>query len=144
MRIAIRLLVLASLALPVVAAGGCAGGGGAAPTTSGTSAAPRPARPDPNVLTQEEIAGSQLSNVYDLVSTLRPRWIVARGPDSFTQPTEVRAYLNATRLTRGLASLRELSVVGVRRIEFLDGMAASARWGLDHARGAIVVHTESR
>lgn len=112
----------------------------AAAACSSGAAARRP-RPDPNVITREELGSVQMANVLDLVSTLRPRWLLGRGPDTLGQPGEIRVYLGTTRLGGGLGALRDMSLTGVTRIEFVDPIAASARWGLDHTQGAIVVST---
>ena len=67
-----------------------------------------------------------------------------RGADSFQRPTEIQVYVDNTRLSAGLNGLRDLSSLGVTKIEFVAPIDASARWGLDHGQGAIVVSTSAR
>ena len=53
---------------------------GAACASGGKSAAPRGSQASHmNVLTADEIQRSHIANVYDVVSSLRPRWLQTRG-----------------------------------------------------------------
>ena len=97
-----------------------------------------------NVLTLDDIQKAHIPNVFDLVSTLRPRWLQTRGVDSFQKPSEIQVYLGSTRMQGGINSLRELNSLGITKIEWVDGITASSRWGLDHGAGAIVVSTSAR
>ena len=121
------------------AAGATAATGATSSTRRGTSAGTRA-----NVLTLDDIQKAHIPNVFDLVSTLRPRWLQTRGVDSFQRPSEIQVYLGSTRMQGGLNALRELSSLGITRIEWVDGITASSRWGLDHGAGAIVVSTSAR
>ena len=97
-----------------------------------------------DVITREEIEQRAWSSAFDLVSTLRPQWVRPRGPDSFRgTATPVQTYLDNTRLT-GIAALASISTAGLRAVEWVDGVEASARWGLDHSQGAIVLRTRSQ
>jgi hypothetical protein len=108
------------------------------------NAATQPPRRSANEITRAEIESIQMSNVFDLVSALRPRWLQRRGTDTLGEQGEIRAYIGSTRLSGGLRALRDVPLVGVTRIEFVDPITAGARWGLDHGQGAIVVVTSSR
>jgi hypothetical protein len=100
-----------------------------------------PASPvDRNVLTQEDFATGDFSNAYHVVEVLRSNWLRARGPDSFRSPTEVQVYLDDARLG-GVEELRRIPINHVVYIRYFDGIAASARWGLDHGQGVIFVST---
>jgi hypothetical protein len=124
--------------LTACASGGSAGTRANPEAAAGSMASKEPAR-HANVLTADEIQRSQLTNAYDVISTLRPRWLQTRGVDSFTKPSEIQVYLGSTRMNGGINSLREIAALGITQLEFVDGIAASSRWGLDHASGAIVV-----
>ncbi|MFL5581083.1 MAG: hypothetical protein ACJ8AO_11975 [Gemmatimonadaceae bacterium] len=131
--------VLLPLLVPslVLLAPGC----GSRPASGPT---PRATRRNFDVITREEIEQRAWSSVFDLVSTLRPQWIRQRGPDSFTgQATPVQAYLDNTRLA-GIAALASISTAGLHSVEYLDGVEATARWGLDHGQGAIVLRTRAQ
>ena len=119
------------------ASGGAKSSSSPAPQTASSNRSQRGART--NTLTAEEIANAHIPNVFDLVSSLRPRWLQTRGVDSFQKPSEIQVYLGTTRMQGGVSALRELSSLGITKIEFVDGITASARWGLDHGAGAIVV-----
>jgi hypothetical protein len=49
-------------------------------------------------------------------------------------------YLDGVRMG-GIDQLRTIDVRPVTYIRFFDGIAATARWGLDHGAGAIYVST---
>lgn len=134
-RLALLGIVLLSAACASGGSGATAGAGGTASTPAGS----RGARASANVLLREDIEKANFPNLFDLVSALRPRWVQKRGVDSFQQPTEIQVYVANSRMTNGLAALREITAMGVTRIEFFDGITASGRWGLDHGAGAIVV-----
>ncbi|MGZ4809619.1 MAG: hypothetical protein ACXV7D_09870, partial [Thermoanaerobaculia bacterium] len=45
---------------------------------------------DPSVITQEQIAENHFTTAYQAVESLRSNWLQAKGPDSFTKPSQVR------------------------------------------------------
>lgn len=97
-----------------------------------------------DIISREEILQRTWANALDLVTTLRPQWVRQRGPDSLTgQATPVQAYLDGSRLAN-LAALSNISTAGLHSVEWVDGLQATARWGLDHGQGAIVLHTRAR
>jgi hypothetical protein len=138
-----RRLGLLLLAAGVGATAAC-GSSGAPARSTGTSAATGQPTGRANSLSQEEIRRSSLANAYDIVSTLRPRWMQTRGADSFQRPTEVQVYVDNTRLSNGINGLREISSLAISKIEWVNPIDAAARWGLDHGQGAIVVITSAR
>lgn len=125
-------LPLARLGLPaiVVLAGACVSGhAGEDPDRApGTS----------DVITRAEIERGQWSNAYDLVRTLRPRWVQSRGPDSLEDPGQVQVYVDGTRLG-DVQLLRTLPTHAMARLEWIDPVSAAGRWGLDHAHGVIYI-----
>ncbi len=124
-------VVLAS-ALIVFTASACAATA-RAPEDSGV-------RPDRNLLTGDELRDHEFSTVFEAVEALRPHWLRERGPDSFSSPSHVQAYLDDSRLG-GVETLRALPITNVLFIRHIDGIEATARWGLDHGNGAIFVAT---
>ena len=121
-----------SLLLLVLAA--ACGGGGASDGSS-----PRPRR---DVITQEQIAETNETNIYAVVETLRSNWLRERGNDTLIrEPTRVQVYLDGTRLG-GVETLRSISSASVSYVQHFDGIAASARWGLGHGQGVIYVATQ--
>jgi hypothetical protein len=52
----------------------------------------------------------------------------------------IKVYLDGT-LLGGPDQLRQIMIRSITTIRWMDGLAASERWGLDHGAGAIVVST---
>ena len=100
-----------------------------------------PSRGGTDVITAEEMARVQFSNLYDLVQALRFRWLQSRGPDSINmQPGQVQVRLDDTRLG-GVETLRTVAPTGVVSIQWVEPTTAAARWGRGYGHGAIVVST---
>ena len=118
--------VLAALSAP-----GCA----SSPKQKSTS------RRNTDVITAEELQAVQFNNLYDIVQSLRFRWLQSRGPDSINlQPGSVQVRLDDTRLG-GVETLRSLAPTGVVSIQWVDPTTAAARWGMGYGHGAIVIST---
>lgn len=91
-----------------------------------------------DVITSEQLDGVGRISVYDAVRRLRPAWLRNRGYDSFQQTVAVRVYLDGQ--SYGLVDdLRNMQTTNVATIRWLDGMAATQRFGLDHGAGVIMV-----
>lgn len=96
---------------------------------------------DRNQLTQADLREHNFTNAYDAIEALRPIWLQTRGANTLlTTQVQVVVYLNDTRLG-GIETLRQVSTEAVVTIRHLDGLAATARWGLDHGSGVILVST---
>jgi hypothetical protein len=121
---------LRQLVLPIVVGSlACAGaGGGKSP------------RADYSVLTQEQLAEQHFENLFEAVQTLRSNWLNDRGPDSFVTPSRIWVYLDNTRMG-GVQSLAQISTRYVSSVQKLNGVDATARWGIGHGAGVISVMT---
>jgi hypothetical protein len=110
-------------------------------STSGSGPESR-GRTRANLLTYDEIRQrGQYTNLYDLVQDLRPRWLRSQGPDTLLgQQGQVQVHMDGN-LLGGVEILRRISPNGVTSIEFMSPIDASARYGLDHSHGAIIVST---
>lgn len=97
-------------------------------------------RSNRDLLTPEDFTTGDISNAYEAVQLLRSHWLRTRGVDSFRTPTEVKVYLDNS-LLGGVEELRTILINNVTSIRYYDGIDATARWGLDHGQGAIVVST---
>jgi hypothetical protein len=107
---------------------------------SGGASTSRPPDSRPDLIGPQELETGQWANVYDLVSSLRPRWLQSRGPDSFNKPGEVQVILDDMKFG-GVSKLRSLSPSGIATLQYFDPLTAAARWGLDFGSGAIYIST---
>lgn len=95
---------------------------------------------DRSVITPTQFADYHFNSAFDAVAALRSNWFNTKGPDSFTKPSVVRVYLDNV-LVGDTGSLRTIPVTNIVYMKYFDGVAATARWGLDHGAGAIFVST---
>lgn len=126
---AIRLLLVLPLALTL-------------PACAFTRIDPGTVRGPSDLITFNEIrARGGYSNLLQVVQELRPRWVRSQGPDTFIgSPGEVQVHMDGNHLG-GVRVLQRMAVVGVTSIRWLPPLDASARYGLNHSHGAIVVST---
>jgi len=130
----IRFAFLLALALPMLSA--CASGG----ERVGSSSSP--------ILTQEDMASVQGSNLYEVVDRLRPRWLQMRHTMSMgTGTAQIVVFMNNSYLG-GPDQLRQFQPRDVLEVRYLDGPQAAAQLrGYDstlHVVGAIVMVTAQR
>lgn len=110
----------------------------------GSVTAPSARRRDRAVLSRTEIRETQYTNVYDVVLALRGNWVRVRSAESIQgRSSAVQVYLDMQRLT-GLDELKSMSPLNVLSIQYLDALQASARFGMDHGSGAILVLTAKK
>ena len=127
--------------------GGCA----AATTTTTTPAVTAPAasvssgipvrkKVTPNLITAEEIAesGRSFTSVLDIVESLRPAMLRARGSDRNGNSTPMVAFLDDFRVG-DVSALREVPADEVKEIRYFNASDAATRWGILGAGGAIQV-----
>jgi hypothetical protein len=109
--------------------------GGPVPSRDSTDASR-----DRSVLTRAQFGANQFSTALDAIEALRSNWLKTRGTDSFQSPSQVRVYLDNVSLG-DTATLRTIAINTISYIKYFDGIAATARWGLDHGAGVIYVST---
>ena len=102
-------------------------------------------RRDANVLERAEIESASVSNLYDAVDRLRPRWLQVRSVMSMSgTPPQIVVFLNASYIGDPEA-LRQFDASTIVRLRYMDGPMATARLrGYDttrHVVGAIVLET---
>lgn len=102
-------------------------------------------RRDYRVLTRAEILEmeGQVTNLYDVIQRLRPRWFDVRGSQSFSGSPEIVVYQDQTYLGDP-SVLRGIGLDLAMRLTHLDAAEAVAQLpGLGSRRvaGAIVIHT---
>jgi hypothetical protein len=133
-----RTLVVAATAL---AAAACSGSTQQSSASASTEE-PRP-RPNRSMLTREEMAGGHWASAYEMIESLRPRWLSSRGAElADGSAVEVQVYLDNQRLG-GINALRTIQVADIAAIQFVDPVAAASRWGPDHHNGAIMLSTRT-
>lgn len=91
------------------------------------------------VLTSVEIHGSSYTDAYSVVRALRPEWLRATA-NSFRSSDQIQVYLDGNQLG-GVDQLRQITTRTITSMQYLTGLEAAGRWGLNHGAGAIVVST---
>jgi hypothetical protein len=91
-----------------------------------------------DLLTQAQMREHNFITVYDAVTAMRAGWLNVRGPDSFTNPSEIVVYYDQTRLG-GVDQMRTVHVTSVAWVRHFTGMDATMRWGVGHSAGAILI-----
>lgn len=95
-----------------------------------------------DVITAEEIERTMVSDLYELVQRLRPRWLDLRSPQSFQSSTEIVVFEGQS-YRGGVEALREFAKEAAVRLIYLDGPTATVRLpGLTtrNVEGAIVIN----
>jgi hypothetical protein len=95
---------------------------------------------DQSVLTQEQLEERHFENLLEAVQTLRANWLNDRGPDSFVAPSHIWVYVDNTRFG-GVQTLAQLGTRNISLVRKLNGVDATARWGIGHSAGVIAVMT---
>jgi len=100
-------------------------------------------RSDANRITRAEMEQARYASLYEVVQSLRGRWLVTRGPKTLMgAPTEVQVLVDDMRMG-GVDALRSLKTDNVVAISFVDPVAAAQRWGGKFAQGTIIVTTHA-
>lgn len=105
-----------------------------------SDAAPRFRRRS-DVIVERELAMSDATTLEDAIQQLRPRFLQRRGQSSLNsvEGTLVVVYIDDARAgTPDI--LRSIHPTEVREVQYLDGPSASARYGLNHGGGAVLVY----
>lgn len=114
-------------------------GGAAACASSGSEGS---SGRDMNVLLPEEIGEAPVSNLYDAVSQLRPRWLQVRTVTSLAGGQADIAVFQGRSYLGSSDALRQMGIEGVARLRYLDGPLANAQLRTPQGvpmPGAIVV-----
>ena len=109
-------------------------------TACGSRSTTSQARPDRNLLSAEEIRAAGYADALTTVQSLRPLWLNKRGVSSINLQESVKIYLDGS-LLGGPDQLQAINTSTIGSIRYMDAIEATARWGLDHGLGAIVVST---
>jgi hypothetical protein len=106
-------------------------------------AAITPGAGDRNVITEEEIRGVPASDLYDLVSKLRPSMLRSRGQSTLggTTATDYPVVYVDGRQYGDIGSLRSLLPSQVSLIHYYDASMAAGKFGMTAGSGVIDVTT---
>ncbi len=99
-------------------------------------------RPQSNVITRAELQEVGVSNLYQAIERLRPRWLTVRSMRSFSMETEVVVYQDQMYLGNQ-DQLERMGIDGVWEIRYVDGPTAKASLpgiGDRHVQGAIIIY----
>jgi hypothetical protein len=99
-------------------------------------------RRDARLLGAEEIKMSSASNLYDVIRSHRPEWLIKRGQTSINLEGDIVVYVDNVALG-GPESLKSIDVQSVQSVRFLNASEAQMRYGVGHMHGAIVVTTRT-
>ena len=95
-----------------------------------------------SVISRTEMENARYASLYEVVQSLRGRWLQTRGPKTLLgRPGEVQVFVDDMRMG-GVDALRSLKTDNVVSISFVDPVAAGQRWGGKYAQGTIVVTTQ--
>lgn len=123
------LILLIEMAL---ASAGCA-----SPGVSGGNAS-RSA--SPGAVTGEELRQVSARNTYEALEQLRPIWLLPRPRSSLVFSLASRPVVYVSGIPHGpVSSLRGIEVNDVRRIDFMNAIDATTRYGTGHSGGIILV-----
>ncbi|MEO8561860.1 MAG: glycoside hydrolase family 43 protein [bacterium] len=118
------------VALSVVALALVFGCGGKSPAEQGP-------RPDPRVITREQMLERHYVTAMDAVQALKANWITPRGPDSFVVPSQLWVYFDNVRLGNA-NSLRTINTRDISYLQYFNGIEATSRYGIGHGAGVIL------
>ena len=96
-----------------------------------------------NLITADEIAKSNASNAYEAVERLRPAFLQTRGPQSIQNaaPPTPNVYVDGMRYG-AVQSLQSLPAISIIKIEYMNALDATQRFGIGNDGGAILVTTK--
>jgi hypothetical protein len=95
-------------------------------------------------ITRADLEALPYRTAAEAVQNLRPQWLRTRGPRNLGGAEgQIWVYLDDSNLG-GIQTLSQISAQQIRSIRFIDGTAASARWGLDHGEGVIYITSITR
>lgn len=104
-------------------------------------------RSSSTTLTRGEIASVNVANLYEVVTRVRPRWLVVRGSRAFSGGGEGRIVVyQGTTYLGDIDILRQLDPDYAESMRYLDAATANATLSAVSANvhGAIVIQTRQR
>jgi hypothetical protein len=98
---------------------------------------------DPNLINEREIAASNESNAYDVITRLHPVFLKTRGHTTLMAGGSDYASVFLDGQVYGeLLSLKNIPAIQIREIRYLSGNQAVTKYGMQYSSGAIDVTTK--
>ena len=127
-----------SFALPIALATftACASQGAGATTAQGTAASG-----SRNLVTATELAAVGELNLYDGLARIRPTMLQPRigGGTTGVAAVPISVFYDGLQMMEGVQALRELAAKNISEVRLLEPQQANARFGGNHANGALVI-----
>ena len=125
-----RFVLLLGLAFTAASCGGVSAGAGSS-SSSGRF---------PSITGEQLREGSSATNVYDALANIRSQWLRPRPRASLTfeRAQEPVVYVNGVRFGE-ISDLRGIHVDTVQRIEYINPLDATTRYGTGHSGGVLSV-----
>lgn len=101
-----------------------------------------------DIITANEIEGVNVYNAWDLVQQLRPNWLRPRGIQTFATDVSNTNTSGYARIMvddlppRDLESLRDIRVVSILEVRYINPRDATLRYGTGYSGGLIKVITK--
>lgn len=108
-----------------------------------SSSTDRTRRHNPDVISAEEIAATNVATAFEVVERLRPQFLRTRGPTSALLETRITVFQDNMNLG-SIEMLRQIRAADVQEIRYLNASDATTRFGAGHPAGAIVVTSKAR
>jgi hypothetical protein len=133
--------------LATIAFAACGGGGGGTPSAA-VSTAPAPQRRgNPSIISESEIAATNVSDAYQVVEKLRPNFLHSRGATTLGNAASTSTlpivYVDEARMGDP-GSLRQVPISQIKEIRLLSAADATMRWGTGVPNGVILVVTKGK
>lgn len=131
------LIVVTVLSLTLACSGGSKTG-----ATAGAPAAQPTRTTNRDIITREEIEEQQgITNAFDLVRRLRPRFFDAQGRTSIGAVASTPLVRLDGSLLGDISMLRSIDVGGIQEIRYYSIVEAETKWSGDRGRPVISVTT---
>jgi len=95
-----------------------------------------PSRSSRDVITAEELQTIDVSDAYAAIQRLRNTWLRPRT----TSGSPIAVFIDGVRAGE-VDRLRQIPIITIRELRFIDPSDATTRWGTGYTNGAIMVIT---
>jgi hypothetical protein len=97
---------------------------------------------NPNVINEQEIAATNESNAYDVITRLRPTFLRTRGRTTINSAgSEYASVFLDGHVYGELLSLKNIPAIQIHEIRYLSANQAVTTYGMQYGSGVIDVRT---